>query len=108
MGNSQEFGQGEKVLSHGAGKVTEAKADFERMARTLEGQISAVKWGGAGAQAFTTLHQAWMEKHKVVVSALDRFAAELTATEKDNERVDQEQQGYMTNLLNKLGDVKNA
>lgn len=108
MGNAPEFGQGERVLTRAAGMVAEARADFEGHAKTLDGQITGVRnrWGGAGASAFFILHQAWTEKHKVVVTALDKFAADLTDTERDNTRVDEEAGAFMNNLINKLGQVQ--
>lgn len=105
---STEFGQGAGVLSRAATMVSEAREDFDGHAKTLDGQIAAVRgrWGGAGANAFFVLHQSWTEKHKVVVTALDKFAASLTETEKDNTRVDEEAGAFMNNLINKLGQVQ--
>lgn len=108
MGNAQEFGQGEGVLTRAATMVSEARANFDGHAKTLDGQIAAIKgrWQGAGSQAFQVLHVAWTEKHKTIVSALDTFANSLTETEKDNVRVDEDQSAFMNNLYNKLGNVQ--
>ena len=108
MGSATEFGQGEQVLTRAAGMVAEARADFEGHAKTLSGQIDAIRnrWGGAGASAFFVLHQAWTEKHQVVISALDKFALDLVDTERDNTRVDDEAGAFMNNLINKLGQVQ--
>jgi WXG100 family type VII secretion target len=105
MSNAPEFGQGEGTLSKASGLVTDAKADFVKIAGTLSGQISAVqgKWGGQGAAAFFTLHTAWDEKQRVIVDALDEFAASLTTTEKDNVSTDDAQNASYTNLSNRLG-----
>ena len=108
-GNSNPvFGQAHGVLGQAAQLVIDAKADFESQSKTLDGQISAVKgqWAGAGGSAFFILHNAWMEKHKVIVTALDKFHASLTATEKDNMQVDQQAGDFMNSLINKLGQVK--
>lgn len=105
MSNAPEFGQGEGTLSKAAGLVTDAKADFVKIAGTLSGQINAVqgKWGGQGAAAFFTLHTAWDEKQRVIVDALDEFAASLTTTEKDNVSTDDAQHASYSNLTNRLG-----
>ena len=79
MSNAPEFGQGEGTLSRAAGLVTDARADFNKIADKLSGQIAGVqgKWGGQGASAFFILHTAWNEKQKVIVDALDEFSASL-------------------------------
>jgi ESAT-6 family protein len=105
MSNAPEFGQGEGTLSRAAGLVTDARADFNKIADKLTGQISAVqgKWGGQGAAAFFTLHAAWNEKQKVIVDALDEFSASLTTTEKDNVSTDDAQNASYTKLSGRLG-----
>jgi WXG100 family type VII secretion target len=105
MSNATEFGQGEGTLSKASGLVTDARADFNKIADRLSGQIAAVqgKWGGSGATAFFTLHTAWNEKQKVIVDALDEFAASLTSTEKDNVSTDDQQNASYTNLQGRLG-----
>jgi ESAT-6 family protein len=105
MSNAPEFGQGEGTLSKAAGLVTDARADFNKIADKLSGQIAAVqgKWGGSGATAFFTLHTAWNEKQKVIVQALDEFSASLQTTEKDNVSTDESQQTSYTNLQGRLG-----
>jgi len=105
MSNAPEFGQGEGTLSRAAGLVTDARADFNKIAGKLSGQIAGVqgKWGGQGASAFFVLHQAWNEKQKVIVDALDEFAASLTTTEKDYMSTDDAQNASYTKLSGRLG-----
>jgi WXG100 family type VII secretion target len=105
MSNAPEYGQGEGTLSKAAGLVTDARADFNKIADKLSGQISGVqgKWGGQGASAFFILHTAWNEKQKVIVDALDEFSASLTSTEKDNVATDDAQHASYSSLHNKLG-----
>jgi len=105
MSNAPEFGQGEGTLSKAATLVSDARADFNKIADRLTGQIGAVqgKWGGQGAQAFFILHQAWTEKQKVIVDALDEFAASLHSTEKDNVSTDDAQSTSYTRLQGRLG-----
>ncbi len=102
-----EFGQAEGALKRIADRVIQAKDEFGKHSSTLDGQISALKgkWEGDGGRAFMVLHQAWTEKHKVVTTALDKFHASLTETEKDNVAVDQQAGSGMNNLINKLGNL---
>lgn len=91
--SAQEMGQGEGTLTRAAGMVAEARADFDRLSRDLEGRISGLRgqWVGAGGNAFFALHQAWTEKQGVIVGALDQFEASLVGTERDNLSTDEAQ-----------------
>ncbi len=73
--SAAEMGQGEGTLSKGAALVADAKVDFDRISNKLDGQIQGLRgrWQGAGGTAFFTLHQAWTEKQKVIVQALNEF-----------------------------------
>ena len=90
---AQEMGQGEGALTRAASMVAEARADFDRMSRDLEGRILGLRgqWVGAGGTAFFTLQQAWTEKQARIVAALDGFEASLVATERDNVATDEVQ-----------------
>lgn len=83
---THEMGQGAGALTRAAGMVSTARTDFDRLSRDLEGRIEGLRgqWVGAGGTAFFRLHQAWTEKQRVIVSALDQFEASLVSTEKDN------------------------
>jgi WXG100 family type VII secretion target len=85
--------------------VADAKADFDRLALQLDGQIQGLqgKWAGAGGTAFFGLHQAWQQKQKVIVSALNEFEASLTSTEKDNISTDEAQSANYTRTAGRLG-----
>lgn len=102
-----EFGHAEGALKQIAERVVQAKEEFKKHSDTLDGQIQALKgkWEGQGGQAFMILHQAWTEKHTVVTTALDKFHASLTETEKDNVAVDQAAGSGMNSLINKLGQI---
>ena len=91
--SSNEMGQGEGTLTRAAGMVAEARADFDRLSNKLEGQIQGLqgRWVGAGGSAFFQLHQAWTEKQRVIVSALNEFEQSLTSTERDNVNTDDTQ-----------------
>lgn len=104
MSNSGEYGQDHGALTRAAGMVADARTDFLGYSNRLSGQIAAVqgKWGGAGATAFFTLHQAWTEKQKVIVDALNEFEAALTDTERDNIDVDEQQGAGYTQLAGRL------
>jgi WXG100 family type VII secretion target len=105
MSNAPEFGQGQGTLTRAAGLVSDAKADFTTISGRLTDQIAAVqgRWGGQGATAFFALHQAWTEKQKIIVNALDEFSASLTTTEKDNVSTDDAQNASYTKLNGRLG-----
>ena len=106
--SAAEMGQGEGTLSKGAGLVADAKVDFDRISNKLDGQIQGLRgrWQGAGGTAFFTLHQAWTEKQKVIVGALNEFEASLTSTERDNVNTDQTQSDYMNKNHSRLDGVK--
>jgi WXG100 family type VII secretion target len=103
--SAAEMGQGEGTLTKAAGLVSDAKADFDRLSMKLDGQIQGLqgKWAGAGGTAFFTLHQAWTEKQKVIVSALNEFEASLTQTEKDNISTDDAQMANYNRTAGRLG-----
>jgi WXG100 family type VII secretion target len=101
---STEMGMGEGTLKKAAQLVSGAKQDFDRMSGELDGQIAGLRgqWAGAGGQAFFVLHQAWTEKQRVVVSALDEFEAALLGTERDITSTDDTQASNFTNFQSKL------
>lgn len=105
MVHTPEFAQGAGVLSRAAGMVADAHTDFNAYSSRLTGQISDIqgKWGGTGASAFFTLHQAWTEKQKVIVDALDDFQESLGATERDNSATDEDQAAAYVHLTGRLG-----
>lgn len=91
--STQEMGQGEGTLTRAAVMVSEARVDFDRLALELEGRIHGLRgqWIGAGGTAFFGLQQAWTQKQRVIVGALDQFEASLRATERDNVGTDEVQ-----------------
>ena len=105
MAGAAEMGQGEATLTRAAGLVGDAKQDFQRMSTTLEGQIAGLQgtWVGAGGTAFFGLHQAWSEKQRIIVNALDEFAASLTSTERDNVNTDETQSVTYSRVAGRLG-----
>ena len=105
MAQPDEFGQGDGTLSHAAGLVTDARTDFTAYSARLDSQIAGVqgRWGGRGAQAFFLLHQAWTEKQRTIVNALDDFAGSLTSTEQDNTATDDEIGASYSQLRGRLG-----
>jgi len=102
---AREMGQGVGTLSRGAALVAGAKVDFDRISNKLEGQIQGVRgrWQGAGGTAFFRLHQAWSEKQKVIVRALDEFEGALTSTERDNVSTDEAQSAICARTTTRLG-----
>ena len=103
--SAAEMGQGEGTLSRAAGLVADARSDFDQISARLTGQIDGLRgrWAGAGGQAFFALHQAWTEKQRVIVSALNEFEASLTGTERDNLSTDQAQSATYQRTASRLG-----
>lgn len=101
---ASEMGMGEGTLKKAARLVAGAKQDFDRLSAELDGQIGDLrgKWAGAGGQAFFVLHQAWTEKQKVIVSALNEFEASLLGTERDVMNTDDVQATTFSNFQNRL------
>jgi WXG100 family type VII secretion target len=95
----------ERALSKAAESVDTARNDVTQRCSELGGQIDAIgaKWGGQGAVAFRQLHQAWQEKQRKIVGALDQFSESLRQTEKDNVATDQARADASANLMNRLG-----
>ncbi len=100
-----EFGQAEGALKRVADRVVQAKQEFGAHSHTMDDQLAslATQWQGSGGLSFKNLKDAWLEKHKVVVFALDKFHASLTETEKDNQQVDDQAGSDMVALMNRLG-----
>lgn len=105
--NPHELAQGERTLSTAAGMVRSAKGDFDKLAASLESEILAQrgKWQGAGGTAFFTLHQAWTEKQRTIVGALNQFEASLTSTERDNVNTDDTQSSSYHRTAGRLDGV---
>ncbi|MEZ0577720.1 WXG100 family type VII secretion target [Nocardioides sp. MH1] len=105
MAHPDEFGQGAGTLSRASGLVSDARDDFTSYSARLDGQIASVqgRWGGRGAQAFFVLHQAWTEKQRTIVDALDEFASSLTSTEHDNTATDDQVGASYGQLSARLG-----
>ena len=104
MSNAPEFGQGQGTLTQAANRVAAARQDFTGYSTTMNGRLDALRsaWGGQGATAFFSLQQAWTEKQKTIVDALDDFAASLTQTERTNNATDEDRSSAMANLTSKL------
>ena len=71
----------------------------------LDAQIAGLRgrWAGAGGRAFFVLHQAWTEKQKIVVSALNEFEASLVGTQRDNVSTDDAQSASYSRFTGRLG-----
>jgi len=105
--NSNEMLAGDQVLSRAAGMVSAAKADFIRDAANLESQINGARsrWQGQGGTAFFALHQAWTEKQRTILGALERFEDSLVSTERINTAADDEAAANQAHLAGRLTNV---
>lgn len=103
-GNSNEMGQTAGALSHAAGLVQQARGDFDALARQLEGRIAgmAAQWRGAGGSAFRGLAATWLEKQRVITSALDDVEAALRGTERTNAATDEAQAATLARFQQRL------
>jgi WXG100 family type VII secretion target len=103
--SAPEMGQGEGTLGRGAGLVAMAKVDLDRISSRLDAQIQGLsgRWQGAGGTAFFTLHQAWTDKQRTIVHALDSFERALTDTERDNVTTDEAQSAAYARTTSRLG-----
>lgn len=105
MAHANNFGQGDGTLGRAAAMVTQAKADFLTTSTQLSGRIQGMQsqFQGQGGSSFFLLHQAWTERQRTIVEALDRFAESLVATERDNLATDEAQSTVMRSLAGRLG-----
>ncbi|WP_205472655.1 WXG100 family type VII secretion target [Nocardioides sp. SYSU D00038] len=110
MAHENTYGQGEGTLTRAAALVAEAKVDFDRLAGTLESNIANLhgKWGGSGSRAFQILQEAWQEKQRMIVGALNEFENSLQVTERTNVATDEQQGDYYTRTASRLGDVSTS
>lgn len=99
---------GEGTLVRAATMVADAKVDFDRLAADLGHQIVSAqgRWQGAGGTAFFQLHQAWTEKQRAIVTALDRFQTELTGTDAVLTAADQHAQATANATAQRLGAIR--
>lgn len=105
-----DFGQGDQVLSRAATMVAQCKTDMDGISGQMMGHVEALRaqWGGTGSNAFVNLGNAWNEKQRRIVSALNEFEQNLLTTERTNTTTDDEQQSAMSNLQNTLGALPNG
>ncbi|HEX5860619.1 MAG TPA: WXG100 family type VII secretion target [Nocardioides sp.] len=103
--SASEMGQGEGTLGKGAGLVAGAKVDLDRISSRLDAQIHGLRgrWQGAGGTAFFMLHQAWTERQRTIVQALDSFERALAGTERDNVATDEAQSAAYARTTSRLG-----
>ncbi|MBM7518052.1 WXG100 family type VII secretion target [Nocardioides nitrophenolicus] len=99
-----EFGHGEGALKKVAELVATTKQDLVKKSGEMESELAAMKqaWVGGGGLAFENVKNAWIEKHKVVTAALDKFEASLIETESDNMNTDGTISGDLAGFLSKL------
>ena len=105
MTGSSEVRVGAGALTRASRLVAGAREDFDRMGRDLESQVASVRgrWAGAGGQAFFALHQAWNDRQRRVVAALDDFEASLHATDREFGATDDAQAATFAGFQHRLG-----
>lgn len=102
---TNEMRMGEGTLGRAAQLVADARTDFDRLGADLDGRIADLRgrWAGAGGEAFFVLQQAWAEKQRTVVAALDGFEASLLATQRDVSGTDAAQAAAFGSYRARLG-----
>lgn len=100
-----EMGMGAGTLGRAAELVGAARSDFDRMSAELGHEVDQLRgrWQGAGGRAFFVLHQAWEDKQRVIVSALDDLSGALRSTERDVLATDDTQAAAYHQDLGRLG-----
>ena len=100
-----EMGMGAGTLGRGADLVGAARQDFDRMSAELDHEIDQLRprWQGAGGRAFFVLKDAWNDRQRRVVAALDDLAAALRDTERDVLATDEAQAAGYHQDLGRLG-----
>ena len=100
-----EMAMGMDTLGRGADLVEAARHDFDRMSAELDQEIASLRgrWQGAGGQAFFVLHDAWTDKQRVIVAALDGFATALRDTRRGVVDADDAQAATYHHDLSRLG-----
>jgi WXG100 family type VII secretion target len=105
MSPTNEMGQGHGALSAAAGRVADARHDFDRLDDELVQHLDAARstWSGQGGSAFHALGRAWAERQLTITRALDDFEASLRATEHDNTGTDDTQSAAFLRVQQRLG-----
>ncbi|WP_432476222.1 WXG100 family type VII secretion target [Nocardioides sp. GXQ0305] len=100
-----EMGMGAGTLGRGADLVGAARHDFDRLSTELDHEIDQLRprWQGAGGRAFFVLKDAWHDRQRRVVAALDDLAAALRDTERDLLATDETQAVGFHHDLSRLG-----
>ena len=105
MSSTNQMGQGRATLSMAAGRVADARHDFDQLDHELVAHLDAARatWSGQGGAAFTALGLAWSERQRTITGALDGFEASLRTTEHDNTTTDEAQSAMFTRSRQRLG-----
>jgi uncharacterized protein YukE len=99
------MGQGQGTLSAAGALVAGAREDFDRLDHELVTHLGEARalWGGQGGSAFQALGQAWSERQRTIVNALDRLGEALRSTERDNLGTDELQSAAFARTQLRLG-----
>ena len=100
-----EMGMGAGTLGRGADLVGAARQDFDRLSAELDQEIDQLRprWQGAGGRAFFVLKDAWNDRQRRVVAALDDLGQALRGTERDVLATDEAQAAGYHQDLGRLG-----
>ena len=81
--STNQMWAGEGSLGRAASMVAEARVDFDRLAAVLTAEIAGhqSRWQGSGGSAFFAVQQAWTDKQRTIVAALNGFEQALLGTQ---------------------------
>ena len=105
--SNNRVGFGEGTIKSTAQLLAGAKVELRRLSKELQGEIDQLqgKWGGAGAQAFGVLNQAWDEKQGAIVMTLEKFEATLDETEKSMTTTDEQSSSSVAAIRNQMEGI---
>lgn len=99
---------GDGTLAQAGHMVAAAKVDLDRLSNDLSNRLMAVqsRWQGAGGNAFFLLHQAWGEKQRTILVALNEFETALRSTQQRNHATDEAAQTAQRVTLQRLDGIR--
>jgi len=105
--SNNRVGFGEGTIKTTAQLLAGAKVELRRLSKELQGEIDQLqgKWGGAGAQAFGILNQAWDEKQGAIVLTLEKFESTLDETEKSMTTSDEQASSSVSSIRSQMEGI---
>jgi WXG100 family type VII secretion target len=98
------FKAGAGALGRAAGMVSRAHEDLDVLAGQLAGKVETHLggWSGAGATAFTLLHETWQTKHRQITAVLSDLESSLRQTDQQATQRDAEARAAVQRVAGQL------